>query len=130
MPNSVYIDASAYIALLNPQDAHHNRAIKIIPSLEKLQPITSQAVLGEVLTVGSMRFDKEATIRFVQVILKSNTQVVLEKNIVVEEAFRLFQKTTSKNISWVDCYSQAIINYYQISKIFSFDNDFKQLNQL
>lgn len=88
--------------------------------------MTSQAVLGELLTVGSMRYDKELTIEFVEAILQSNTRVVLEKYNLIKRAFSIFKSIKSKNISWVDCFSFAIIEKFKIQKILTFDKDFKR----
>lgn len=125
-----FIDASAYLSLLVSSDNNHESAIKWSRRLANHQYITSQAVLGEVLTVGSQRFDKTTTVYFVEEILKSTTLVVLEKQHLVKTAWKFFKKVKSKNISWVDCYSQAIIEELIIDEVFTFDKDFKKLKNL
>ena len=82
------------------------------------------------LTVGSMRFDKQKTIKFVEKIIDTQTLIILETQKLTTTAFDLFKKIKSKNISWVDCYSQAIINAYGIDSVFTFDNDFIKLKKL
>lgn len=124
-----FIDTSAYVSLLISSDSNHKNAIEWSKKLTHYQYITSQAVLGEVLTVGSMRFDKTATIHFVEKILQSSTLIVLEKRTLVAHAWKLFKKTQSKNISWVDCYSHAIIEELQISEVFTFDKGFRKLGK-
>lgn len=126
----LFIDASAYLSLLNPQDNNHDRAIKQSKNYSNRKFVTSQAVLGEVLTVGSMRFDKQKTINFIETIVNSQTLIVLETSTLVENAFELLKRVKSKNISWVDCYSQAIINQYQINDVFTFDKDFATLDRI
>lgn len=126
----LFIDASAYLSLLNPDDNNHQHALDLIKKITQKKFVTSQAVLGEVLTVGSMRFDKEKTIKFVEKILNSKTLVILETSPLTTLAFKLFKKVESKNISWIDCYSQAIINSYHITKVFTFDQDFAKLKNI
>ena len=126
----LFIDASAYLSLLNPSDSNHQKALNLVKKITKKKFITSQAVLGEVLTVGSMRFDKQKTIKFVEKIIDTQTLIILETQKLTTTAFDLFKKIKSKNISWVDCYSQAIINAYGIDSVFTFDNDFIKLKKL
>lgn len=126
----VFVDASAYLSILNSADTNHQQAMQHAKSLRSADPITSQAVLGEVLTVGSQRYDKATTLLFVEKILNSSTIVVLEDQELVTAAWHIFKTVQSKNISWVDCYSQAIIQKYQITKVFTFDADFRKLEKL
>ena len=66
MRNSFYrfIDASSYVAVLNPYDSLHKRALELSALIftEGNKIITSYAVLGEVLTVGSMRYNRQASV--------------------------------------------------------------------
>lgn len=123
----IFIDASYYLSLLNSADSNHRKAIEVSLHHKNEVYVTSQAVLGEVLTVGSQRIDKDLTIEFVEEILKSRTRVVLETKEFVDEAFLLFKKTETKNISWVDCYSFSIMKKLKIKEALSFDRHFKQL---
>lgn len=122
----VFIDASFYLSLLNPQDINHQKAIKMGKKYKDEDYVTTQLVLGEVLTVGSQRFDKALTIKFVEEILDSSTKIVLEKPGLIKRAFDLFKKIKSKNVSWVDCYSFAVMEGLKIKKALTFDKDFKK----
>lgn len=56
----VFVDASAFIALLVETDSNHTRAAEIAARLEteNAELLTSSMVVAEVLTVLSMRFSK------------------------------------------------------------------------
>lgn len=123
----IFIDASYYLSLLNSQDSNHKKAVETGLRYKNEVYITSQAVLGEVLTVGSQRIDKKLTISFVDEILKSRTRIILETKEYIDEAFLIFKRTESKNISWVDCYSLSIMKKLKIKEVLSFDKHFKQL---
>jgi len=123
----IFIDASFYLSLLNSKDSNHKKAVEMGLKYEGEVYITSQAVLGEVLTVGSQRIDKRLTIDFVEEILKSRTRIILETKEYVDDAFLFFKRTESKNISWVDCYSLSIMKKLKIKEALSFDKHFKQL---
>lgn len=124
----IFIDTSAYIGILNPIDSNHKKALELSDLFltQESNTISSHAVLGEVLTVGSMRYNRQAAIDFVKKIFESKTKIVLENEDFIEKAFKIFQKVKDKNVSWVDCYSFAIIEEYKIEKVFSFDKDFKK----
>lgn len=122
----IFIDASFYLSLLNPNDSNHQKAIKLSLQCKDEDYATSQSVLGEVLTVGSQRFDKNLTIKFVEEILKSNTRVVLEQQGLIKYGLSFFKKIKSKNVSWVDCYSFAIMKKLGIKKALTFDKHFKR----
>ena len=124
--NFVFVDASYYIALLNSRDTNHNKALAFAEQYSENKYLTSYAILGEVLTVGSQRYSRQITIRFAEKIMNSSTVVVLEEQDVVDSAFRIFEKIKNKNVSWVDCYSFAIMKKYRIRKALSFDLDFQK----
>ena len=122
----IFIDASSYVAILNPYDSLHKKALELstVVFRENNKLITSYAVLGEVLTVGSMRYNRQASIDFVARIHKSNTEIILEDKKILEKAFDIFRKIKNKDVGFVDCYSFAIIEHYKIEKVFSFDKAF------
>ena len=122
----IFIDASFYLSLLNPKDNNHQKAIKIGREHKNEDYVTTQGVLGEVLTVGSQCFDKILTIKFIEEILKSRTKIVLERSDLIKQAFSVFKKIESKNISWVDCYSFAVMKKLDIKKALTFDEHFKK----
>lgn len=123
----IFIDASFYIAVLNPQDKLHKRALTLSATIlsEESQVITSYGVLGEVLTVGSMRYNRQAAIDFVTSVLNSEIKIILEDQKLLEAALAVFKKINDKDVGWVDCYSFAIIEEYKVEKVLSFDKDFK-----
>lgn len=125
-PQTVFIDASFYLSLLNADDSCHQQALEQAVNYADFQYITSQAVLGEVLTVGSQRYDRHRTIDFVEEIRSSDTDIVLETPDLVRSAFDIFCTLSNKNISWVDCYSFAIMKSFRVDQSLSFDRDFRK----
>ncbi|MDP1722302.1 MAG: PIN domain-containing protein [Candidatus Gottesmanbacteria bacterium] len=124
----IFVDASFYISLLKPTDSNHDAAVALAREHGMAPKLTSQAILGEVATVGSQRFSKEATIAFVEDILRGSTTTVLfETHELVIRAWEIFKMVKSKNISWVDCYSVAIIEAYKIKTVLTFDKDLARL---
>lgn len=126
----LFVDASFYLSLLNPNDSNYQKAILIGKQYFQEDFVTTQMVLGELLTVGSQRFDKKLTIEFVEEILKSNTKIVLEKPELIKKSFQLFKKIKIKDISWVDCFSFIVMQKLKINKALSFDKHFTKYLKL
>jgi len=122
-----FVDASFYLALHLPNDSNRDKAIAMHATLLGEKLVTSQAVIGEVLTVGSMRYSRDKTIAFVGILYQSVSEIYLETPEVVATANEIFSQVENKNIGWVDCYSLATMRHYGIKELLSFD---KQLLKL
>lgn len=123
----IFVDSSYYISLLKPSDSNHKAALALAKHHEREELMTSQVILGEVATVGSQRYNKEATVAFIEGILRAQTtMIILEKRELVDRAWEIFKRVTKKNVSWVDCYSLAIIEAYKIKTVLTFDKELKR----
>lgn len=124
----IFIDSSAYLAILKPQDSNRKKALSLVESVfsSKNELFTSYAILGEVLTVGSARHNRQAAVDFVKDTIESRTKIIFESKELLDRSFQIFQTIKDKDVGWVDCYSFAIIEVYKIKKVFSFDKDFKR----
>ena len=132
MENKIFIDASAYLSILIETDTNHKKALTILNRLQA-EPhlyITSYAVLGEVLTVASQRFNKSAAVDFVENIRDNGTMIITETVSTMKKSFEKFANITDKNISWVDCYSFVLIEECDVDSVFTFDRDFTRYSKL
>ncbi len=124
----IFVDASYYVSLLKPTDSNHQRALAMAKYYEKEELMTSQSVLGEVATVGSQRYNKAATIAFLEGILGTGTTtIILERQELVDRTWEIFKEVTKKDISWVDCYSLAIIETYKTETVLTFDKALQKM---
>ncbi len=124
----IFIDASAYLSALLPNDPNREKAVEILQSFAANQDqlMTSYAILGEVFTVSSQRYDRQKGIRFVKQIIQGQITLVLETDELIDKTFKIFYQIKDKDVSWVDCYSFAIIETYKVETVFSFDHHFKK----
>jgi len=124
----VYIDSSAYLSVLMLHDPNNKKAVEILRLIlrNKEELVTSYAVIGEILTVSSQKYDRDKGISYVENIIESGIEIVLESTDLLKRAFRIFGEIGDKDVGWVDCYSFAIIEAHKIEKAFSFDRDFKR----
>ena len=127
--NNIFIDANVFIALLNRQDGLHERASVLWGELENrgYSLITSNFVISEVITVLSMRAGKQVALLFADMVYHKTTILrVLRVNEETElSAISYLKLFKSKNISFCDCVTMAILKIYNIKNIATFDGDFK-----
>lgn len=124
---TVFIDSSALIALWDQDDSNHPAAIEKSQELQKIKAaiFISNIVAGEVLTVLSMKLGIKLANECGQMLQKINT-IFVEENLH-RKAWESFQKRTSKNLSFFDYTSLAVIREFNMDKVFTFDRDFKKL---
>ena len=124
----IFVDASAYIASLNKKDINHKRAILLSKALFQKDGefVTSNTVLHEIYTVLSLKIDKALAVHFHKMILKGGLPIIYVDEAIEEEAWVIFEKEKSKNVSFFDCLSFAVIKKFKIKSMFSFDKDFKR----
>jgi len=116
----IFIDASFYLSVLL-RDDNYPIASQKYERLNPLDCVTSQAVLGEVLTVGSMQFDRLLSIKFVTSIMSSGTLVVIENPALIYDTWTNFREIKKKDVGWVDCYTLVIMKQYSVTDMLSFD---------
>ena len=124
----IFIDTSAFVALRNPADPNHKKALKFSLKLEAAQSqlLTSNYVLAETYTVISQKVGKPQAISFKEDFDPSIQTTRVDENLE-EVAWKIFKEIESKNVSYVDCTSFAIMKTFNIKQAFSFDEDFKRL---
>lgn len=125
----IFVDSSFYLSILFSFDKNHSLAVLANNTLAGQELVTSHAVIGEILTVGSQRYNRELTIIFVDQIM-NDAYVFLENPDTVELGLTFFKQIKNNDISWVDCYSLAIMKTYDIDTIATFDSDFKKLKKV
>lgn len=125
---TVFVDSSALIALWNKDDSAHELAISKASKLqlEENSLIVSNIVVGEVLTVLSMKLGINRANKFWEYVANNKLKVVFVDEDIFDKAWDIFEKRTSKNLSFFDCTSFVVINEFNIDKVFSFDSDFKK----
>lgn len=126
--NKIFIDSSAFIALNDPGDKLHNRASRIGISLKSKDKIyyTATNVLLEVSTLLSQKLSHREAVEFLDIVRSGYAVVIHPSEKLISEAEAIFKNQSSKNVSYSDCVSFAIMQEYHIKVTFSFDRDFKK----
>lgn len=124
----IFVDTSALFPLYNQSDTHHHDAVKIVQFLkaEEEEQITSNIIISEVLTLLSMRVNRQTAIDFGRELKESMLSIIFVEKELHNNAWQIFQKIKDKNVSFADCTSFAVMEHLGINKAFSFDIDFKK----
>lgn len=126
----LFIDTSAWIALYDKDDTHHQDAVRFFTPdnlrARKLIPVTTNFIFAEVYTYFCRNHTAAMTAG--QSLKKSK----ILKLVRVEEAdeikaWEITQKYTDKDFSYTDCTSFAVMRRLNCHKAFTFDNHFRQM---
>ena len=128
--NKVFADTSYWVALINPKDEWHSKALNLSQSLTGMILITTDEVLGEVLTFfsGYGPHTRRSVAQIIIGILTNETYVeVVEQS---RESFlsglALYEKRLDKSFSLTDCISMQLMRAEGISEVLTNDRHFAQ----
>lgn len=129
----IFVDTNYWVALFNPKDALHSRAITVSSRLteEKTRLCVSSFIFLEVATILSQKCGKEVS-RVVGTYLLEDpyVQILHIDEPLQEKSWRIFQEIQSKNMSFVDCSILAVMQEEGIKELLTFDTtDFKKLEK-
>ena len=123
----VFADTGYWVALLNPKDQLHERAMQVSRSLGQVRILTTEMVLDELLASLSQVPIRGAAIRGVESICANpNVEVVPQTSIQFREAFVLFKSRLDKEWSLTDCASFKLMISRDISEALAHDKHFVQ----
>lgn len=119
----VIVDSNVFVGLFLPDDTLHARSKKAIVELKKQEAIfyAINLVIQETATVISFRRDMVTSRLFYSSYSKIiDTQINLDDTLE-KMSWEIFLKQTKKGTSFVDCANLAVIEYYKLDCILSFD---------
>ena len=124
----IFADTFYWVALINPKDNWHQRAIEVTSTLKNVEIVTTDEVLVEVLNffgaIVSMRW---RTVEFVDDIMNNpHIQVIPQNRESFVEGFNLYRRRLDKEYSLTDCISMKVMQRLKINEVLTHDNHFKQ----
>lgn len=125
----IFADTGYWVALLNPGDNLHKKAIQLAQSLQPVHIITSEMVLTEVLNDFSKRGEylRDVASELIQSLrLHPNTTIVPQSSQQFEQAFTLYTQRKDKQWSHTDCVSFNIMEENKITEALAYDKHFTQ----
>jgi len=126
---TVFVDASAWVALAVQRDSRHAQARSYYRSIvSNARLVTSNYVLGESLTFLTFRRWRRQAIELHAMIQAATQTNLLTMDwitpVVHEQAWEIYQRYDAQLFSYCDCTSFAICLARQVDQVFSFDSDF------
>lgn len=126
---AVFADAGYWIALFNPRDALHLRAIAVSQATQFQLIVTSEMVLVEFLnhyaSMGS-QFRQSAVDVVERLQQDPDVGIVPHTSDQFAEALRLYAQRRDKEWGFVDCSSFLIMQDRGISQALAYDEHFRQ----
>jgi hypothetical protein len=123
----IFVDTSAWIALVDKDDSHHKEAASSYPSLLKNHRnlITSNFVIAETYIIILNELGHKLAIDFLEKLKASPRILKIYSNEDIEaEAEPILVKYSDQDFSYTDAVSFVIMKRQKIRKTFSFDKHF------
>jgi len=128
----ILIDSSYFCGLKNPKDGFHKNALYVAEVIEecKYEIVISNYIFLETITVLSQRLDKPEAVRFGKNLKSQPNITVCHFTPKLDlKTWQLFQQIENKNVSYVDCSNIILMKEEKISKLATFDKDFKKIKK-
>ncbi|MBI3289987.1 PIN domain-containing protein [Candidatus Microgenomates bacterium] len=129
----IFVDSNYFIALYNPEDSLYENAQRTsrVVTKEKPQLVISNFIFLETVTVLSQRAGKDAAILIGKHLIRDQRIEIIYINEELNElTWKIFQQIKRKNLSFVDASIIACMQYEDINKLLTFDEeDFSNLRR-
>lgn len=127
MLEEIFVDSSAWIALVDKDDSHHKEAAANYPSILKNYKtlVTSNLVIAETYIVLLKELGHKVVSEFLERIKASPRILKICSNENIEiEAEKILAKYVDQDFSYTDAVSFVIMRRQKIRKAFCFDKHF------
>jgi uncharacterized protein len=121
----VFVDTSAFYALLDAQDAHHDEATQVLEGLRESRArlVTSNYIISECCSLLQKRLGMKVVAAFRSHMLPIVAVSWIDENIH-EQGFNYFLTCGRSGPSFVDSVSFSVMRSLRIEKVFAFDQHF------
>ena len=126
---TVFADTGYWIALLDPQDTLHSKAVNLSITFTQVQIYTSEMVLTEILNHFSKRgnFLRYAAASFIESLQANPTITIIpQTDSIFQQALILYKQRLDQAWSHTDCSSFCIMQQQNILEALAYDKHFEQ----
>jgi len=120
------VDADFLIALVKEDDKNHLRSINKLRGLEDALIFITPFTIPETVTVLSYRVSQKAAKKFLKEAREKFIELPLNKKIICL-ADKIFLTQNKKGTSWIDCLNAAVVKYYRLKGILSYDRFYSRI---
>jgi predicted nucleic acid-binding protein len=126
----MFVDSSAYYALIDRRDREHRSALAILERLERQSPrpriFTSNFVRAEAHALLLNRLGRPAAMRLLMELATGGTTLIRVTAQDERRALEIIERYQDKEFSLTDATSFAVMERLGIEAAFAFDADFRQ----
>jgi uncharacterized protein len=123
----IFADAGYWMALVNPRDQLHQKAVSVSRQLSSGSLLTTEMVFVEVLNSFSDSLYREAVGRMVTRLRQDqNLTIVRQTPAQFENALQRYQQSADKSWSLTDCASFEVMEAENIEVALTHDRHFAQ----
>lgn len=129
MKYRLFIDTSAFFAIMIKSDRNHKIAMEIFKKIPAYyNSITSEPVLSETLTLLKRKFGIHIAGEFGDIIIQSpNLDILYVDAYIFNKGMEILKKYWDQDFSFTDCLSFALLKKENIDKVFGFDKHFSYM---
>jgi predicted nucleic acid-binding protein len=120
------VDTDFLIALIKIDDKNHLKAIDKVQKIKEAKVFITPFTIPETVTVLSYKVSHTAAKNFLKVARNKFSELPLNEEIIAS-ADKIFLSQNKKVTSWIDCLNVALIKYYKLDGILSFDKFYLKL---
>ena len=126
MESRIFVDSSAWYALVDEDDANHKAARDLLmQALADYRLVTSNHIIGESYTLLRSRLGYDIAVEFLHRVRRSlRVERVFVTQSWEEEAYSLLERYHDQDFSFVDATSFVVMKALDIPKAFAFDKHF------
>jgi predicted nucleic acid-binding protein len=126
VPTQTFIDTLFVIALINPRDQYHDKAVELASKYENQPLLVTDAVLLEIGN-GLARNYKQEAIEIIEYFFTSEeVEIVHLTPELFDRAFELYKKYEDKDWGLIDCITFVVMKDAGVSEALTFDQHFQQ----
>ena len=121
----IFIDTSFLFAGIEPEDAHHEAAVRIRSALGEARLITTNHVRGETWTLARSKRGHRGALELLDLLDSTERiDVVHVEASLEQDAMRWLRRHDERAYSFVDATSFALMREMGINEALAFDGDF------
>lgn len=124
----VFVDTSAFFAIISTRDSNHNTAVSIMRQLttQPCQLLTTNFIIAEAHALLLTRLGRQVALQFLDNMDASSTTIIRVSAADEQKAKAMLRQFDDKNFSLTDGTSFSIMERLKTNEAFAFDQNFSQ----
>jgi uncharacterized protein len=128
MNNKIFVDTSAWIALLNKSDQYFSDAVQTYKNLGAAKIYVSNMVVGETYTWLRYKAGSEEALSFVRAAYKKaeldQAVIVYADTLLEKRTVLILESYKDQRLSFTDALSFAVMEKLKLKDVFTYDRHF------